>query len=72
MMDENYIPRTLPEEAVGDDMPDAVKKFEENYLKKHPGKSELSHNIYHLVSEDRDGNITGESFGINLLTDLGP
>ena len=70
-MDENYIPRTLPEEAVGDDMPDAVKKFEENYLKKHPGKSELSHNIYHLVSEDRDGNITGESFGINLLTDLG-
>lgn len=71
MMDENYIPRTLPEEAIGDVMPDSVKQFEENYLKNHPDESELSHNIYHLVSEDRDGNITGEAFGINVLTDRG-
>ena len=70
-MDEKYIPRRLPEEAVGDDMPDAVKKFEENYLKNHPGETEISHNIYHIVSEDREGNITGESFGINVLTDRG-
>lgn len=70
-MDENYIPRRLPEEAVGGDMPDAVKKFEENYLKNHPGETEIPHNIYHLVSEDREGNITGESFGINVLTDRG-
>ena len=70
-MDENYIPRRLPEEAAGGDMPDAVKKFEENYLKNHPGETEIPHNIYHLVSEDREGNITGESFGINVLTDRG-
>jgi hypothetical protein len=70
-MDENYIPGRLPEEAVGGDMPDAVKRFEENYLKNHPGEIEIPHNIYHLVSEDREGNITGESFGINVLTDRG-
>lgn len=70
-MDENYIPRRLPEEAVGGNIPDAVKRFEENYLKNHPNETEISHNIYHLVSEDREGNITGESFGINVLTDRG-
>lgn len=53
------------------DLPDKVKQFEMNYIKNHPGSKTCPHNIYHIISEDRNGNIVNESFGINLLTDLG-
>lgn len=48
-----------------------LDEFERNYVAQHPGETGCYHNIYHLVSEDRDGNITGEAFGINVMTDLG-
>ena len=54
-----------------DDVMKKIEEFERKYEEKHPGKSCSSHNIYHLVSEDLDGNITGEAFGINVMTDLG-
>lgn len=70
-MDKENIDRTLSEDTVEDDYPESLKRFEENYLKAHPNEKTVGHNIYHLVSEDRDGNITSEGFGLNVLTDRG-
>lgn len=53
------------------EMPKSVEEFERNYDKKHPGSPGCFHNIYHLVAEDRDGNIVDEAFGVNCMTDLG-
>ena len=59
----------LPEVPGG--LPRGVEEFERNYVKKHPGSTGCFHNVYHIISEDREGNVTNESFAINLLTDAG-
>lgn len=51
--------------------PDSVKRFIRNYGMKHPGSFGCPHNVYHLIAEDRDGNIVNEAFGINVMTDTG-
>lgn len=43
-----------------------IKTMKENH-----GKDVGSHNLYLIRSYDRDGNITDEKFGINLMTDFG-
>lgn len=58
-----------------------VPSFNEEYPKlssflktmeqKHPGVNFKSKNIYLIRSEDRDGNITDEKYGLNLMTDIG-
>ena len=50
----------------------SIKTFKENWLEKHPNeKGVFCHNLYHLVSEDMDGNVTDEKYGINCMTDYG-
>ena len=70
-MDEKYELETIPHDFVGGELPESVLRFEQNYLKNHPEEKELTHNIYHLVAEDRDGNIVDEGFALNALTDTG-
>ena len=53
------------------EFPESLEEFERNYDKKHPGSPGCFHNIYHLVAEDREGNIVDEAFGVNCMTDLG-
>jgi hypothetical protein len=49
-----------------------IEEFERNYMALHPEVSGcIDHNIYYIKSEDRDGNITGEFFGLNVMTDAG-
>jgi hypothetical protein len=49
-----------------------IEEFERNYMALHPEVSGcIGHNIYYIKSEDRDGNITGEFFGLNVMTDAG-
>lgn len=51
---------------------DAVERFEKAWLEKHPDeRGVFCHNVYHIISEDRDGNVTDEKFGINCMTDDG-
>ena len=47
-------------------LPKSMEKFMNNIS---PKKQE--HNLYFIQCEDRDGNITEEKFGINLMTDYG-
>lgn len=50
----------------------SINEFKKNWLKKHPEEHGLfSHNIYHIYTEDVDGNIVDEKFGINCMTDVG-
>lgn len=53
------------------EFPESLEEFERNYDKKHPTSPGSFHNIYHLVAEDREGNIVDEAFGVNCITDLG-
>lgn len=48
-----------------------IEKFYDDWKEKHNGDmSELmGHNIYLLQTEDRDGNITGEAYALNVTTD---
>lgn len=51
---------------------DPVKSFMHNWSMKNPDKLPADyHNIYRLVSEDMDGNITNEMFALNVMTDYG-
>lgn len=68
-MNEKHELQMLPETSGR--LPKSVEEFERNYEREHPGSAGCFHNIYHLVSEDRDGNITGEAFGLNVTTDYG-
>ena len=54
-------------------IPDNVKQFIDTYRKKLNINDDIPHfnNIYHIISEDRNGNITEEKFGVNMLTDNG-
>ena len=50
-------------------MPLSVLEFEKRYMEKHPSRG--AHNIYHIVTEDRNGVVVDEHFGVNVLTDFG-
>lgn len=51
---------------------ESIHQFKQNWLKKHPNEMGVFvHNVYHLISEDMDGNITDEKFGVNCMTDEG-
>ena len=57
---------------MNDNISNSICEFEKAWTKSNPGKLPgYCHNIYHLVSEDMDGNVTGEAFGINCMTDYG-
>lgn len=51
-----------------DDFPESLKRFSENINKKNPGLHSENHNLYLLQTTDRDGNVTGEAYGMNLMT----
>lgn len=51
---------------------DKIDAFSSKWTKKHPDRAPgYCHNMYYLVSEDRDGNITNEGFAVNVMTDYG-
>ena len=46
--------------------------FQEAYDKRHnKGIPSANHNLYLLQTTDIDGNVTGEAYGVNLMTNLG-
>ena len=48
---------------------ESIRQFKQNWLNKHPDeKGVFAHNVYHIISEDMDGNITDEKFGVNCMT----
>ena len=51
-----------------DDFPESLKRFSENINQKNPGLHSENHNLYLLQTTDRDGNVTGEAYGMNLMT----
>lgn len=54
------------------EFPEGLMKFSKEWDKKNPDKSSaMNHNLYLLQTVDRDGNITGEAYGMNLMTDAG-
>ena len=54
-----------------DDFPESLRRFSENINKKNPGLHSENHNLYLLQTTDRDGNVTGEAYGMNLMTNTG-
>ena len=51
---------------------ESINEFRKNWLEKHPEEHGLfAHNIYHIFTEDMDGNVVDEKFGINCMTDAG-
>ena len=54
-----------------DDFPESLRRFSENINKKNPGLHSENHNLYLLQTTDRDGNVTGEAYGMNLMTNWG-
>ena len=59
-------------EIYGNDIPDVLKIFCRNIKKNNPKLSHpYMHNLYLLQTTDRDGNITGEAYGMNLITNWG-
>ena len=55
------------EKGYVDETYNRAMKFVKNFGKFHPGVS----NIYVFTSVDKDGNITDEKYGMNLMTDYG-
>lgn len=53
-------------------IPESMERFQEAWTKKHPGQLPgYCHNIYQLISEDKDGNVTNEMFAVNCMTNYG-
>ena len=46
------------------DLPDSLNDF----LEKNLDLNAEGHNIYHIQSVDKDGNVTNEAFGLNTMT----
>lgn len=46
-----------------------IQEFYDNWKKKHGSTKDIfGHNIYYIETVDREGNTTGEAFGLNILT----
>ena len=55
-----------------EEFPSSLIEFSKAWNKKNPNKSDaMNHNLYLLQTVDRDGNITGEAYGMNLMTTNG-
>lgn len=55
-----------------EEFPSSLIEFSKAWNKKNPDKSDaMNHNLYLLQTVDRDGNITGEAYGMNLMTTNG-
>lgn len=48
-----------------------LKQFLDNYKVMHHGEGGNTKNLYVIQSIDRDGNVTAEHYGLNLMTDTG-
>ena len=49
-----------------------INQFFDNWIKRHgTGKGLYGHNIYYIETKDRDGNTTGEAYGLNIITNRG-
>ena len=53
-------------------LPKQIEEFEKKWTKNNPDRLPgYCHNIYHLISEDMNGNVTNEMFAVNCMTDYG-
>lgn len=53
-------------------LPKQIEEFEKAWTKNNPDKLPgYCHNIYHLISEDMNGNVTNEMYAVNCMTDYG-
>ena len=57
--------------AYGSNIPESLHRFCNIYNENHPGKNADLHNLYLIQTIDREGNITNEAYGMNLLTNIG-
>lgn len=60
----------IAKKSIYDEHP-KLKEFEENYKKTHPGVDINTKNLYIVQSVNRDGVVTSEQYGLNLVTDAG-
>lgn len=59
-------------EPYANPIPESMERFEEAWSKANPDKlPAYCHNVYHLISEDMDGNVTNEMFAVNCMTNYG-
>lgn len=56
-----------PIKATFDDLSPGLNE----YLKHNRNRLKDGHNVYHIQTHDRDGNLTGEAFATNILLDQG-
>ena len=54
-----------------DVLPEQVTQFVNNYNRSHNSNAASTGNVYHIISEDIDGNITNECFALNVITNAG-
>ena len=66
MINEN----TIHEES-SSSFPKGLEEFRQNIKNKDNSSDIYCHNLYLLQTTDRDGNITGEAYGMNLITNWG-
>ena len=52
-------------------LPEQIMRFINNYNKLHNSNDASKGNVYHIISEDIDGNITNECFALNVITNAG-
>lgn len=51
--------------------PEQIERFINNYNKLHNSNDANKGNVYHIISEDINGNITNECFALNVITNAG-
>ena len=66
MINEN----TIHEES-SSSFPKGLEEFRQNIKNKDSSSDIYCHNLYLLQTTDRDGNVTGEAYGMNLMTNWG-
>ena len=66
MINEN----TIHEES-SSSFPKGLEEFRQNIKNKDNSSDIYCHNLYLLQTTDRDGNVTGEAYGMNLITNWG-
>lgn len=54
-----------------DVFPEQINQFIDKYNKLHNTNAASTGNVYHIISEDIDGNITNECFALNVITNEG-
>lgn len=59
------------ENACDTKLPEKINQFIDNYNKNNKTKDANTNNIYHIISEDINGNIVDEHFALNVITNAG-